>query len=195
MRLRTAAFAALALALSGSAALAHDVIAGPGYLNGLLHPLLVPAHALCLLAFGLMAGQQNHHLILAWLFLVALLAGIAVVMFGTFPIDMIPVALLACAATAGLLTALGHPLPWGVPTAILAAGAVALIADSVPSIVSQDETIRALRGTAATAIVVMTLIAHAVSKLTRDWQRIGVRIVGSWTAASALLVLAQKFAR
>ena len=30
---------------------------------------------------------------------------------------------------------------------------------------------------------------------TRPWQRIGVRIVGSWIAASAILVLALRLAR
>lgn len=195
MKLRTAACAVLALALSGSAAQAHDFIASAGYLNGLLHPLLVPAHTLCLLAFALMAGQQHRPISLAALFLAALLAGIPVIMFGTFSIDIIPVALLACGAAAGLLTALGRPLPWVIPAAILAAGAIALIIDSVPSVVSKRETILALGGTTVTATLTMTLIAYAVPKLTRDWQRIGVRILGSWTAASALLVLALQLTR
>jgi hypothetical protein len=39
------------------------------------------------------------------------------------------------------------------------------------------------------------LVIAAVSWLTRDWQRIGVRVLGSWTAASALLAIAVRFAR
>jgi hypothetical protein len=33
-----------------------------------------------------------------------------------------------------------------------------------------------------------------VSRLRRDWQRIGLRIAGSWISASAVMVLALRFA-
>jgi hypothetical protein len=38
-------------------------------------------------------------------------------------------------------------------------------------------------------IVVAVIAGHAKA----DWQRLGVRIVGSWIAASAILVLAVQF--
>jgi hypothetical protein len=38
-------------------------------------------------------------------------------------------------------------------------------------------------------------LAWPVSRLRRHWQRIGIRIAGSWIAASAILVLALRFLR
>ena len=195
MRVRTAAFAVLAFAASGHAAQAHDFIEGAGFLNGFLHPLLVPSHALSLLAFGLMTGQQPSRIFLAALFPVALIGGILLIIYAVFPIDLVPLVLLASGACAGLLTALAQPLPRIIPALILIAGGLALIIDSVPSVVSKLDTLLALAGTVLTATLTLGLAAYLASILTRDWQRIGVRIVGSWTAASALLVLALMIAR
>ena len=50
-------------------------------------------------------------------------------------------------------------------------------------------------GTVLGATLILGLVAFAASRPTRDWQRIGVRILGSWAAASALLVLALRLAR
>lgn len=196
MRLWTAAFAVLALVLSGSGAHAHEFVEA-GFLNGLLHPLFVPAHALTLLAFGLMAGQQDKagRIILMILFPLAVIAGIPLIIFGTFRVEMVPAILLGCGAAAGLLTALALPSPRIVPAAPLIIGGPALMVESVPSVVSKSDTILALAGTALAATLALSLVALATGHLTRDWQRIGVRIVGSWAAASALLVLALQFAR
>ncbi len=187
-----AAVAVLAVTLSGGAAHAHDFVEGAGFLNGLLHPLLAPAHALCLLAFGLMTGQHKmaHRIVLTMAFAAALTAGILMIMFAAFSVDAAPMILLASGAAAGLLTALAQPLPVILPAAILATGGLALIFDSVPSVVSKLDTVLALAGTALGATLAVGLVAYAAGCLTRDWQRIGVRIAGSWTAASALLVLA-----
>ena len=116
-------------------------------------------------------------------------------MYATFPIDLVPAVLLTSGACAGLLTALAQPLPRIVPAAILIAGGLSLIIDSVPSVVFKLDTILALSGTVLAAALTLGLVAYLASILKRDWQRIGVRIVGSWTAASALLVLALMFAR
>jgi urease accessory protein len=195
MRLRTVACAVLAFSVSSSAAQAHDFIEGAGVLNGFLHPLLVPAHALCLLAFGLMTGQQSSRMFLTALFPAALIAGILLIMYAVFPIDFVPMVLLASGACAGLLTAFAQPLPRIIPVIILVAGGLSLIIDSVPAVVSKRDTILALSGTVVAAALTLGLVAYLASALTRDWQRIGVRILGSWTAASTLLVLALQFAR
>jgi hydrogenase/urease accessory protein HupE len=195
MRLRTAAFAIVAFSVSSSAAQAHDFIEGASFLNGFLHPLLVPAHALCVLAFGLMAGQQSSRIFLTALFPAALIAGILLIMYAVFPIEHVSTVLLASGACAGLLTALAQPLPRVIPAVILIAGGLSLIIDSVPAVVSKRDTILALSGTVLAAALVLALVAYLATILTRDWQRIGVRILGSWTAASTLLVLALQFAR
>ena len=45
-------------------------------------------------------------------------------------------------------------------------------------------------GTALAAILDVFYTAAAVERLRRDWQRILVRVLGSWICASASLVLA-----
>jgi urease accessory protein len=52
-----------------------------------------------------------------------------------------------------------------------------------------------LAGTALGACLALAIIAACASRLRRSWQRVGMRIVGSWIAASAILVLALHFAR
>jgi hypothetical protein len=41
----------------------------------------------------------------------------------------------------------------------------------------------------------LVVAVECASCLTRDWQRIGARIFGSWIAASAILVLALRLGR
>ena len=50
-------------------------------------------------------------------------------------------------------------------------------------------------GTGLGASLVLALLAGTTRMLTRDWQMIGVRILGSWIVASAVLVLALHLAR
>jgi hydrogenase/urease accessory protein HupE len=78
-----AALAALVVGFSDSAS-AHPVIQGvTGFPGGLLHPVLEPAHALSLVALGLMVGQQrgSHRTPLLFAFAAALLAAILLVVF------------------------------------------------------------------------------------------------------------------
>src|SRR5262250_488988 len=68
------------LVVAGGPAQAHDVVAGVGgFSGGLLHPLLVPAHALALLALGLALGQQPRWPAGALFFGVGLVAGITLI--------------------------------------------------------------------------------------------------------------------
>jgi hypothetical protein len=56
-------------------------------------------------------------------------------------------------------------------------------------------TFLALAGTAIGAFLIVMFVAEVVVALRRDWQRVGVRIAGSWLAASAILVLTLRLAR
>jgi urease accessory protein len=96
---------------------------------------------------------------------------------------------------AGGLVAIGRPLP---PLACAALGGVAgaaLALDSPPQAISLAVATLTLIGTGIGACLAVAIIAVGAGDLARAWQRIGVRIVGSWIAASALLVLALRFAR
>lgn len=195
MRLRRAAFAAI-LAASGSPAQAHTVIEGvSGFPGGLLHPLLVPAHALLLLTLGLLAGQQTsaHRRILLPLFSAALIAAIAFIA-AAVALDTHNAILWLC-AVGGVLVALARPLPPLLPAALLVAGAAALMLDSVPGLLSVRDTLMALSGTAVSALALFTLVVALSARANQPWQMTGRRILGSWAAAGAILVLALRLAK
>jgi len=75
---------------------------------------------------------------------------------------------------------------------VLLAGAVGLAValDSPPETISLRDANLALLGTAIGAVLVLLAVLQVATRLTRGWQRIGARIVGSWIAATAILVLA-----
>jgi len=194
-RIVIATAAVVWLLVASQPAQAHDVVAGVGgFSGGLLHPLLVPAHALALVALGLTLGQPGR-LRYAGLLLFAagLAAGIALIVTA-FAITT-DLAVLAVAAVAGIALAVGRPLPLAMsgPLAVVAGLAIAL--DSVPEEISMQTTFLALVGTAISATLAVMLVAGLARRLARDWQRIGLRIAGSWIAASAILVLAVRLGR
>ena len=179
------------------AAHAHVVIESvSGFPGGLIHPLLVPVHALFLVALGLLAAQQSaaHRRIIFGVFAAAMLAATFAVTLAVAANDA-EIVVLAGAALAGLLAAAGRPLPAIVPVAIAAPTAGALMLDSVPTLVSTGATLQALAGTALGAILLSALVAWIAASPRYPSQRIGVRILGAWAAASAILVLALRLAK
>jgi urease accessory protein len=164
------------------------------FFSGLLNPLTIPAHLLALLALGLLIGQQRAMLPPSLGFATAMAAGltaIALAIGETAALDV----LLAATALAGVLVALAKLLPTFLSTALAAVTGIALGLDSPPEAISLAAANAMLIGTGLGACLALALVAAAAHCLTRWWQRIGTRIVGSWLAASAILVLALRFAR
>jgi urease accessory protein len=189
--------AAVFVLLTAEPALAHSTIPGAtGFLGGLLHPFVVPAHLMALGALGLLLGQQASRARIALLaiFAVALAAGVAAIA-SALAAENPDVAVLAAAAILGLLVALARPVPLiGVAPVLFVTG-VAIELDSVPQEISVAETLLALAGTSVIVFLIPTLLAMLMARLRRDWQRIAVRIAGSWIAASAMLVLVLRLAK
>jgi urease accessory protein len=165
-----------------------------GLIGGLLHPLAVSAHVLLLLAMGLLIGQQRGALVPLAAFIVGLVAGLAALAFAVATTAAANV-LLAAAAATGLLVALAHPWPAFVSGPIAAIAGVALGLDSPPTAIAITAAIAMLIGTGIGAGLAVAIVAAVTRYLTRAWQQIGVRILGSWIAASAILVLALRFVR
>lgn len=188
------ALAILGLSLAAGDASAHTVIPGvSGFPGGMLHPVLVATHAISLVAFGLMIGQQRrtHRFVLLALFVAALAVATGLVMQAFAP-SQAELVLLGCGALAALLVAVGRPLPLvvaGVPVAI---GGAALLMDSVPPVPSVRETLLSLAGTALTACIVLVMVTGNTMEPKRPWLRIAVRVAGSWCAAAIALILALK---
>jgi urease accessory protein len=182
----------LLLMLVANPAAAHSPIEGIGsFYAGLLHPFAVPAHAMALTALALLLGQGD--LATARLGLsvavAALCLGLAVGprLTETLPF---PALLLVAALVLGTTVALAPPLPR--PLSATAAGLVSLGVglDSAPSAADLGEVLAALGGTAAGATLLIVVLTGVTTGRDRAWQRIGIRIAGSWIAAIALLVLA-----
>jgi urease accessory protein len=98
--------------------------------------------------------------------------------------------LLAATAVTGLMLALARPWPVAGGMALAAASGLALALDSPPEAITLHEANLALAGTAAAAAAALWALAWLSARLHRHWQRTGARILGSWIAASAILVLA-----
>ena len=188
--------AAMALVLSAPSAWAHPPPLGiGGFAGGLLHPLFVPAHVLALVALGVLIGRQA-----AWTRMAALsfAVGLAVGL-GTMTLGVVPTLMnewvLAGASIAALLVALGRPLPEapGCVLAVLTGFCIAL--DSPPETVSLSEANLMLAGTGLSAALLLVVVAAIARRFEAGWARIGARILGSWIAASAILVLALRLAR
>jgi urease accessory protein len=104
-------------------------------------------------------------------------------------------AVLGTAGVAGLLVALARPLPQvlGVALAIVLGFAIAL--DSPPEVLSVSEANLMLIGTGISAGAFLVVVALASRQAQARWAQIGLRILGSWIAAAAILALALRLAR
>ena len=180
-----------ALGLLPGLAWAHSPIKGlDNFYAGLLHPVFVPAHLLSILVLGVLLGQQGAQRVQVAIVacLVALLVGLA----ASVPAAAISVEvpLLAFAAVSGALVALARPLP--VPAIAALGGVVTLLVgvDSAQEGLSGRGWLAAMLGSAISAyLLLLYAMVFAEWFGRREWQRIGLRILGSWAAASALLVL------
>lgn len=172
-------------------ALAHAPIKGIGvFYNGMLHPLFVPAHLLLLFGLGLLLGQHAPGMSrFGWIaFVLALWTGLFVSQ--VFGGGISATFLLIAALIAGLLVALGRPIPGMAAAALTGLAGIGIGVDSMPEPLTRKETWLALAGTGLGAVLILSYVGGVAAWLRQPWQRIGIRVAGSWTAASALLVLA-----
>lgn len=195
--MRLAAGLALAVAASIAPAVAQMPLGGArNFPEGVLSPLLTPAHALAVLGTGLLLGQQKAggDWPLAASYAAGLTAGFAAMVAAVSP-ALAAEALLASTALTGALVALARPLPRLAGCALALASGAALALDSSPGGIRVAQANITLAGTFCGALILLLAIARATALLRRDWQGIAVRVVGSWIAASAVLVLAARLAR
>ncbi len=180
----------VALLVTPCLSYAHTPVEGIGnFYNGLLHPVYVAAHLLAIVVFGLLIGQQGKMRLRLNLsaFLLALLTGLSVVAFDiTFNAEL---TLLITTVILGLLVALEHRLPIAANLMLSIAMGVILGLDSPQEELWGMDKFYALMGTGLGACLFLSLVISLTVFLNKPWQRILVRIVGSWGTASAFLVL------
>jgi urease accessory protein len=181
---------------AADAAAAHPAYPGArGFFGGVLHPVLVPMHLMAIVALGLLIGGQAR-----WgrsvpaAYVLALATGLVAIALAYVP-TRAEEALLSLTAIVGMLVAWARPLA-NVVGGMLAAGiGLALALDSPPEALSLLDGYLALLGTALAAAGLLVAAATLASGLRRDWSWIGMRILGSWIAASAIMTMALRLAR
>ena len=188
---------ALPVLLPIEEACAHPAFAGAtGFYGGLLHPLFVPTHAIAVLSLGLLIGQQLPHG--RWPVALAYAAGLGIgfaAMISAFAPRFSAEALLATTVIVGALVALARVLPWPVTCVLALAVGIALALDSSPGGISVREANVIIVGTFCGAVILLWAILVVVASFRREWQKLGMRILGSWIAASAVLGLVWQLAR
>jgi urease accessory protein len=161
-----------------------------------LAPLLVPTHVLALVALGLLAGQRETKIprLTVLAYALGYSAGAALI---AFPVREPPagIALLALAAIAGGLVAMGWPAPPPIKHALAFATAAALALNSPPQAISLRGALVAQIVTGLAALLILAVIAAGATMAKHIVARIAMRIVGSWITASAVLVLALRLVR
>lgn len=176
---------AAAIALIPGVASAHLVSTGFGPVtDGAYHFALSPEQFLPLAAFALFAGLRGPAHARLIMFILPL-AWLAVGTAGAvLPGGRTPVAMAgAFLATGGLLAA-DIKLPPTV-SAILAALLGALCGSAYGA---GDSPLLAALGAAVAIFVLLALVSSAVLSLRAAWGLIAVRVLGSWTAATGLLL-------
>ena len=158
--------------------------------------ILVPTNLLAVLALGFALGQNAVRLPLINLavFAAGLLIGSVLIAMGTGEMP-IPVTLLALAAGAAIMVVIARPIPPMMKAALSFATGAALALNAPPQTVTFPAAIAAQCGTAMAAFAMLGLVVLVAARANRGWQDVGLRIVGSWIAASAILVLALRLAR
>jgi len=171
---------------------AHAPLEGLGsFYNGLLHSLFIPAHLLLLLALGLFIGQKgfdNNQSSLA-IFAIGVFSGLILAGF-SFAVEMENY-LLAGALILGILVALELHLSSKWVSLLAFSGGLFLGMDSTQETLFGKDKVAALLGTGV-GLYFLQLYPIALADYfnKKAWQKIGIRVIGSWITAISFLVLA-----
>jgi urease accessory protein len=173
-------------------ALEHDMSASFGdFYGGLLHPTTALDLAPPLMALGLLVGQNGEAAARRMLIVLPVVFVLGTALGGALS----PPAYLATANAAsfvvlGLLLALDARLPEALLLGLgIAVGLCAGLANG-SGMAGGSEPALFLLGSALAGLGTILLPSAVVVSLAPGWQRIAVRVVGSWLAAAGAMVLA-----
>jgi hypothetical protein len=154
-----------------------------GLVGGLMQAL-VPAHLMAVLSTALLAAARTT----LWpsigfvaAFATGLAAGLTALASGVGETPAGDV-LLAAALVSGVVAAAAFPVPRGVIGSIAFIVGLALGLDSPPDAILLREAIVSLIGTWCAGVTLLVVAGAAATLLTRLWNGIALRVVGSWIA-------------
>jgi len=171
-------------------AFAHSPIEGmDNFYNGVLHPLLVPAHVLLLIIFGLYVNQKGRDQVSPiGLFILAIIPGLIASWFNVF--ESLEWMLLMVSVIVGILTASNAVISSYLPKVVAVLVGVLIGADSTQTALVGAERLTFFLG-CGLGMILIVILSWGLGDYARSfaWMRVGVRVIGSWIAASAILVL------
>ena len=178
--------------------LAHAISPGlGGFYSGLLHPLAALDQLLALGALGLLGGRSSARC--ARSALAAVLAGclLAIPCSALWPaydihasLPMLSMlAVLGAALASGVRVSTWMLAPAGMPLGLVACWS------AVPAAMSGDELIVVIAGASVAAGGLALLASGLARRLSAGarWQRVALRVAGSWSCAIAIILLALEF--
>lgn len=176
---------------AGSPVLAHISAGGivDSY-SGLLHPFTEPLHIISILGLGFLLTQQGKAIPPGgWLaFCAASVVGLVAFSLGLTP--PVTLVLLPLTMLMGILVAVRPTLPrWFCMLLSISTGLM-LGLDSIAETSGLGKLVITIFSTTTGLGVALLIVIGWGDYFTRDWQKIGIRVIGSWVAASALLVFA-----
>lgn len=182
------------LLLPTARAQAHTTFPGLGeFASGFLHPLTTPLHVLVLLALGLWLGQHAPLRIKGPAAVFAAFAALGLSATVIYHVGgFYPPWLIAVGLGVGAGVAIGVPTLSWVKLSACGIAALMLGLDSgVEGGTPAAATAKILAATWVSLVLCVVNVAFYVSLLPEvRWVRIGVRVVGSWIVAIAMLMLA-----
>jgi hypothetical protein len=150
---------------------------------------------MAIVALGLLIARQP---LWTWMvtasFVVGLVGGLWTMTLGIVPAWMNEL-VLGGALIAALLVTADRPVPEVVGCILTVLTGFFIALDSPPETVSLTEANLMLLGTGLGAAVALMVVTRIAVRLNGRWARIGTRILASWIAASAILVLVLRLAR
>lgn len=173
---------------------AHTTFPGlGGFAGGLLHPLATPLHLLVLFALGLWLGQRAPLRLKEPAAVFAGAAAIGLLWTVVAPFGGVaPAVLVAAGLCVGACVAVGASVHLWIKAGACGIAALLLGLDSgVEAVAPSPAVAKILFATWVGLLLCLVDVAFYVSLLPAvQWARIGVRVVGSWIVAIALLLLA-----
>lgn len=177
-----------------AAAEAHGVLEGADNVYAaLLHPILVPAEALTLIAVSLLLGASGLRTARAGLTGLAIAFAAGLLVGTATAANTTTVVLLAIVLVSGCLVAADVRLPAVVAVAIATVAGVAVGIDARPEARTASTAFLAGAATLMGGLVLSLIISSLVVERRQHWQRMAIRVSGAWIAACGILLLALVF--
>jgi urease accessory protein len=160
-----------------------------GFYGGLLHPLVVPAELMAVLAVGLLIGAGGRATCRAGLivFAAGVTAGLLIARSISASIDLTTSLPLGVGLVAGILVAAGIQVPTALASLVALAAGMAIGIDAAPEAEALSPLLVAGVATVLGSTLAVMLVAVLVLDRNVHWQVVAVRVAGSWIAACSII--------